>query len=327
MTEFELIDRFVRVLPQAGEGVVLGPGDDAALLRAPAGEDLAATVDAVVEGVHFDARFSAEDVGWKALAVNLSDVAAMGARPRWALVALALPRGTSTARVEGVARGLGACARRHGVAVVGGNVTRAAELAVTVTVVGSVRRGRALRRDGARPGDVVLVSGTVGDAALGVEPGAAAPLAARQRRPAPRLELGRALAGIASSAVDVSDGLVQDLGHVCAASGVAAEVRAGDLPLSPAYRAATRGRDAPWTPALAGGEDYELLVTVAPHRLAAALRAARRAGTPLTAIGEIRRARGGGVRVRAPDGAVLPPVRGHDHLAGGRSLGVPRGTP
>lgn len=316
--EFGLIRDFTRALPLAGEGVLLGPGDDAALLRPPPGEALVATVDAVEEGVHFDGRFTPADVGWKALAVNLSDLAAMGARPLWALVALGVPPGTPAARLAGVARGLGACARRHGIAVVGGNVTRAPGLSVTVTAVGAVAARRALRRDGARPGDVVLVSGALGEAALGLEPGAAPALARRQRRPSPRLALGRALAGLASAAVDVSDGLVQDLGHLCQASGVGASLRLAELPLSAAYRRATAGRADPWAPALSGGEDYELCVTVPLRRLPAALAAARAARTPLTAVGTVTRARG--VQVARPGGGHHPVTPGHDHLAAVRRL-------
>src|SRR5690242_7681015 len=137
MTEFELIDAFTRGAPARGEGVVVGIGDDAAVLAPPRGEALVMTVDAVVEGVHFDARFSPEDVGWKALAVNLSDLAAMGARPLWAIVCLALPP-AQVARASGIARGLGACARRHRIAIVGGNVTRASELSITITAIGAV---------------------------------------------------------------------------------------------------------------------------------------------------------------------------------------------
>lgn len=320
--EFELIRAFTRALPLAGEGVLLGPGDDAAVLRPPRGEELVATVDAVEEGVHFDARFTPADVGWKALAVNLSDLAAMGARPLWALVALGVPAGTAPARLAGVARGLGACARRFGIAVIGGNVTRAPALSLTVTVVGSARAGRALRRKGARPGDAVLVSGTLGEAALGLEPGAPAALARRQRRPEPRLALGRALAGLASAAIDVSDGLVQDLGHLCRASGVGASVRLAELPLSPAYRRATAGRPDPWAAALSGGEDYELCVTVPLGKVAAALAAARRAGTPLCVVGTVTRARG--VQVARPDGGHHPVTRGHDHLAAVRRVVIGR---
>jgi len=316
--EFELIAAFTSALPLTGEGVVLGPGDAAALLRPPRGEELVATVDAVEEGVHFDARFRPADVGWKALAVNLSDLAAMGARPLWALIALGVPPGCSPARLAGVARGLGACARRFGIAVAGGNVTRAPGLSLTVTVVGSVTRGKALRRAGAKPGDAVLVSGTLGEAALGLEPGAPASLARRQRRPEPRLALGRALVGLASSAIAVSDGLVQDLGHLCEASRVGASLRLAELPLSAAYRRRTAGRDDPWEQALSGGEDYELCVTVPGPKVRRALEAARAVGTPLCVVGTVTRARG--IQVAKPGGGHHPVTRGHDHLAQVRRL-------
>jgi thiamine-monophosphate kinase len=322
--EFELIREFTRALPLRGEGVLLGVGDDAAVLAPPPGEALVATVDAVVEGVHFDGRFTPEDVGWKALAVNLSDLAAMGARPLWALVALGFPRETPAARLLGVARGAGACARDHRIAVVGGNVSRASELSVTVTVVGAVPEGRALRRDGARPGDLLLVTGTLGDAALGLRPGAPAALARRQRRPTPRLPLGRALLGIARAAIDLSDGLVQDLGHLCEASRVGAELEAAALPLSDAYLRAQRGAPDPLAPALGDGEDYELLVAVPHARLREAHAAARATRTPLAVIGRV--VQGRGVRVLAPDGSDLPLPAGHDHLrAPGRALTSGRG--
>jgi thiamine-monophosphate kinase len=327
MNEFALIDLFTRPLPRRGEGTLLGVGDDAAALAPPPGEAVVATVDAVVEGVHFDARFPPEDVGWKALAVNLSDLAAMGARPLWALVALGVPRGAAERRMARIARGLGRCARRFGVSVVGGNVTRAAELSLTVTALGVAPPRRLLRRAGARVGDAVLVSGTLGDAALGLAPRAPAALLRRQRRPEPRVALGRALAGIATAAVDLSDGLVQDLGHLCRASGVGASVRIAELPLSPAYRRAAPRLPDPWGPALAGGEDYELCVTVAPRRLREALAAARRARTPLAVVGTI--VRGRAVEVVECGGGIHPPLRGHDHLArasrsltsGGKPLG------
>ena len=320
--EFELIDAFTSALPLAGEGVVLGPGDDAALLQPPPGEELVATVDAVEEGVHFDGRFTPADVGWKALAVNLSDLAAMGARPLWALVALGVPTGTPAARLAGVARGLGACARLHKVTVAGGNVTRAPGLALTVTVFGSVPTGTALRRDGARVGDAVMVSGSLGEAALGLERGAPARLVRRQRRPAPRLALGQALRGIASAAIDVSDGLVQDLGHLCKASSVGASLRIAELPLSAAYLKATAGRADPWAAALSGGEDYELCVTVPLTRVRDALAAAAQVGTPLSVVGTVTRQRG--VQVARPHGGHHPVARGHDHLAAVRRLAGPR---
>lgn len=310
--EFDLIDQFTRALPLAGRGVVLGPGDDAAVLRPAPGEDLVATVDAVVEGVHFDGRSTPADVGWKALAVNLSDLAAMGARPVAALVALALPRETEAARIRGVARGLGACARAFGTPVVGGNVTRAGALSLTVTVLGAVPQGRAVLREGARPGDLVAVTGTLGDAALGLARGAAAPLARRQRRPTPRVGAGLALAGLVRAAIDVSDGLVQDLGHLCTASRVGARIGLVDLPLSAAYRRAAVRLADPYAAALSGGEDYELVVAVPPSNLGAATAAAAAAGVRLTPIG--RFVRGRGVRVVGVRGEPLAVPAGHDHL-------------
>jgi thiamine-monophosphate kinase len=314
--EFELVERFTRALPLAGEGVVVGVGDDAAVLAPPPGEDLVATADAIVEGVHFDGRFSPEDVGWKALAVNLSDLAAMGARPLWALVCLALPAGRAAHEVVRIARGLGACARRHRIAIAGGNVTRASELSLTVTVIGAVPDGRATLRAGARPGDLVAVTGTLGDAALGRLPRAPAALAVRQRRPTPRLAAGRALAGLVRAAIDLSDGLVQDLGHLCDASGVGARIGVADLPRSPAYARAAARLAEPDQPALAGGEDYELLVAIPPAQHAAAEQAARRARTPLAVIG--RFVRGRGVRVVDARGEPVPIAEGGwDHLRAG----------
>ncbi len=312
MTEFDLIALFTRGAPRAGEGVRLGIGDDAALLRPPAGEDLVMTVDAVVEGVHFDGGFSPAEVGWKALAVNLSDLAAMGARPLWALCALATPP-DATRRLAGVGRGLARCARVHGIALVGGNVTRAESLSLTVTVVGAVQRGAGLRRSGGRAGDLLLVSGTLGDAALGLMDGATAPLLRRQRTPTPRLALGQALGGLARAGLDVSDGLLQDLGHLCAASGTGAVVRADLLPLS---RAARRAFPPPRVleAALGGGEDYELLVAVRPGDAARAEAVSRRVGVPLTRIGELVPGRS----VKVVDGAGRAhraARQGHDHLA------------
>jgi thiamine-monophosphate kinase len=311
-SEFDLIAAFTRALPLRGEGVVVGPGDDAAVLRPAPGEDLVATVDAVVEGVHFGPGFTPEDVGWKALAVNLSDLAAMGARPLHALVALTLPRGTPAATVKGIAAGLGACARAHRTAVVGGNVSRGRELSVTVTALGAVPEGRAVLRAGARPGDLIAVTGTLGDAALGLLPRAPRALVRRQRRPEPRLAAGRALAGVVRAAIDVSDGLAQDLGHLCRASGVGALVGRADLPLSPAYRRMTRRLPDPWAAALSGGEDYELVVAVPPAALPRARAAAARARTPLTVIG--RFVRGEGVRVVGARGEPVRVPGGHDHL-------------
>jgi thiamine-monophosphate kinase len=238
----------------------------------------------------------------------------MGARPLWALCALALPRDADLRRVARIGGGLARCARRYGVTLAGGNVTAARDLSLTVTVLGAVPPKAALLRSGARPGDLVAVSGTLGDAALGLKPGAPRSAALRQRRPEPRVALGEALRGLASACIDVSDGLLQDLGHVCAASGCGAEVELSALPLSRAYRAAAaRSRD-PWALAAAGGEDYELCAAIPPRRWARALAAAAASGTPLTAIG--RFVEGGEVRAVTPGGDRYRPARGgHDHLS------------
>ncbi len=317
--EFELISLFTRGMARRGEGVVVGIGDDAAVLRPPPGEDLVATVDAVVEGVHFDRSFTPEGVGWKSVAVNLSDLAAMGARPLWGLVALATPKAHDPALLARMGRGIASCARRHGLSVVGGNVTSASELSLTVTVVGAVRRGRALLRSGARPGDLLAVTGTLGDAALGLEKGASPALVRRQRRPSPRLKVGRALAGIARAAVDISDGLVQDLGHLCDASRLAAVVEVERLPLSASYRKAAKGRPDPFEAALSGGEDYELLFALPPRRVDAALAAARRARTPLTFVGRLKPGRGVEV-VNGGGERVAVRCSGYDHLAPAKRL-------
>jgi thiamine-monophosphate kinase len=202
--------------------------------------------------------------------------------------------------------------------VVGGNVTRAPGLALSVTVCGAVPAGTALRRAGARPGHAIMVSGTLGEAALGLRPGASARLTRRQRRPEPRLALGWALRGIASAAIDLSDGLVQDLGHLCLASGVGASLRLAELPLSPAYLRATAGLADPFAPALSGGEDYELCLTVPLGRVRQALAVARRVGTPLAVIGTVTRQPG--VQVARPHGGHHPVARGHDHLGTVRRL-------
>ena len=320
--EFQLIQRFTRPF-LAGEGVRAGIGDDAAVLRPPPGHDLVATVDAVVEGVHFDGTFSPEEVGWKALAVNLSDLAAMGARPLWALVALAAPSTADLRWLERVGRGIAGCARRHRTSVVGGNVTAASQTSLTVTVMGVVRRGRVLLRSGARQGDLLVVSGTLGDAALGLTPGAAPSLRDRQRRPRPRLALGQGAVGIARAAIDISDGLLQDLGHLCDASGTGARVEIDWLPLSRAYRKATKGRADPHEEALSGGEDYELLLAVPPARLQSLREVALRAGVAVAVIGEVESKPG--IRVVKGGGSPRRPGRaGHDHFRSGRVLGPGR---
>jgi thiamine-monophosphate kinase len=281
--EFSLIAQFLSRFPRAR--VPVGPGDDCAVL-APSRRPLCVTTDALVEGVHFTrAGFSPEDIGHKALAVNLSDLAAMGARPRWFLCALALPRDFPRRELLGLARGMSALARAHHIALVGGNFSAASELSLTLTAAGELH-GPPLTRAGGRPGDVLYVSGTLGEARLGLLQLQAgrrhSPAIRRQRRPVPRLALGRLAARFASAALDLSDGLAQDLGHLCAASRVGAELELERLPLSPAVKAALGPEGA-----LAGGEDYELLLAVPPARTSAFERACARAGERVTPIGRL----------------------------------------
>ena len=323
--EFQLIEAFVAAAA-ASPRAPAGPGDDAAVLP-PARGDTCVTVDAVVEGVHFRRRSSRlEDVGHKALAVNLSDLAAVGARPRWALVALGVPRGFRLADARRLGAAFGVLARATGTALVGGNVTGAPGLALTVTVGGEVMTGRALLRSGARPGDEVWVSGTLGDARLGLAlierprgpearrlrgaPRLSRAAIVRLQRPTPRLSLGRALVGVASACVDLSDGLVQDAGHVATASRVALHLDARSLPASAAVTAAWPDARSRARAMAAGGEDYELLFTAPASRSGAIARLGRRLALPLTRIGEVRRGRG--VHLQGA-GAVL--FRGFDHLA------------
>ena len=323
--EFQLIEAFVAAA-RASPRAPAGPGDDAAVLPREEGQ-ICVTVDAVVEGVHFRrATHRLEDVGHKALAVNLSDLAAMGARPRWALVALGVPRGFSLREARALGAGFGALARASGTALVGGNVTRAPGLALTVTVGGEVRRGGALLRSGARPGDVVWVSGTLGDARLGLAllqrpRGAEArrlrgrarlvrSAVERHRRPSARVELGTWLVGLASACIDLSDGLVQDAGHLASASRVALHLALDRLPWSPGLMAAFPEATARARFGAAGGEDYELLFTAPRNRRSAIERLGRRLRIRLTPIGEVRA--GSGVRL---SGAPVRGIHGFDHLA------------
>lgn len=318
--EFRLIDRIRERTALAREDVLLGIGDDAALLAVPAGQQLAAAIDTLVEGVHFPSGTAPADIGWKALAVNLSDLAAMGAAPAWALLTLTLPR-ADPSRVDGLAEGFAQLAREHAVALVGGDTTRG-PFSLGVAVHGFVPAGQALVRGGARAGDAVCVTGTLGDAGGGLRlvQGAASfdaanpahrALRARLDRPTPRVRAGLALRGRASACIDVSDGLLADLGHLCAASGVGAELDPGALPLSPALRevfdeAAAREL------ALSGGDDYELCFTVPAGALDATLAALAAAGERATRIGTVVAGDG----VRAAGGAPLAAARGGwDHFA------------
>lgn len=282
--EFSLIAR--HFAPLAGEGA-LGLTDDAALLTPPPGRDLVLSADAMVAGVHFLPGDPADLVARKLLRVNLSDLAAKGAVPLGYLLTLSAPRETPDSWFAAFAAGLAEDQRAFGVALLGGDTTSTSgPVSLSLTIIGHVAPGAMVRRDGARPGDGVWVTGTIGDGALGL---AAAQgrlsdpsgfLLDRYRLPRPRV--GLAIAGVASAGMDVSDGLVQDLGHICRASGVAAAIEAERVPLSEAARAA--GPD--WLETcLTSGDDYELLLAAPPEREGALRAEAARAGVPVTRIG------------------------------------------
>ncbi len=318
MGEFELIDRYFAQLGARRPDVSLGVGDDAALMNVPAGHELVACVDTLVAGQHFPHDSHADDIGWRALAVNLSDLAAMGATPAWATLALTMPA-LDEDWLEGFAAGLGAIATQHRVALVGGDTTRG-PLTISVSLMGLVPAGSALRRGGARAGDLIYVTGWPGDAAAGLAllqgrlQGAGADRGALElkfRRPEPRVAFGARLRGIASSCIDVSDGLAADLGRLVAASGVGAVVRAAELPLSRAlYALAGEARAREF--ALGGGDDYELLYTVPQTARNQLFQQAASAGAPAChCIGEV--VAGRGVRVLGERGE-LPLPRGWDHF-------------
>ncbi|WP_293369066.1 thiamine-phosphate kinase [Nevskia sp.] len=283
MDEFSLIRRYFAGLTEHAPGVRLGIGDDAAILIPPPGHELLMTSDTLVAGRHFPLHTVAYDIGWKALAVNLSDLAAMGAAPLWFLLALTLPS-PDERWLAGFADGLRELSEQHGIALVGGDTTRG-PLSITITAVGSAPAGTALRREGAKVGDVVCVTGTLGDAALALS-GRAPALQQRLDRPTPRIDAGLALRGIATAAIDLSDGLAGDLGHVLAASGMGAELDAETLPMSEAFALATESAER-LTLQAARGDDYELCVCLPSSRLREARAAVEATGTTLTAIGVI----------------------------------------
>lgn len=273
LSEFTLIDRYFAAQGLNRPDVALGIGDDCALLSPPAGQLLVVTLDTLVADVHFFAATDPKGLGHKVLAVNLSDLAAMGALPAWATLALTLPQ-IDEGWLEPFCQGLFGLAQRYNVQLVGGDTTHGPTTVISLQAHGFVPQGQALRRDGARPGDGIYVTGTPGDAGLAL---AAAYgqvtvvienrdyVQARLERPGPRIAQGLALRGIASAAIDISDGLAQDLGHILKRSGVGAHLDVGRLPLSPAL-CTTLEREAAWVMALTSGDDYELCFTAAPEQ-------------------------------------------------------------
>jgi len=316
--EFTAITRLSRVCASPGRAVRVGIGDDAAAFRPTPGALTLVTADSLVEGVHFDLAWTSwSDLGYKSLAASLSDIAAMGGVPRFYLVSLALPGDVKVEDVEDLYRGMEALGTRHGVRLIGGDTCASPGPAViSVTVLGEVGPMGVVRRKGARPGDHIYVTGTLGDSSAGLsllrtaqarrgatgangQDGAVAFLKGRHLRPTPRLKAGRLLSGIATSMIDISDGFSSDLGHILEQSRVGAEVRGGALPLSKEMAAVFGGDEAALF-ALHGGEDYELLFTARPAAKDTLKALARRAGTRFTLVGAITD--GAGAELVAGDG-------------------------
>lgn len=315
-SEFDLIARH---FTRPSRTAVLGVGDDAALLRPSAGLELAVSTDMLVAGTHFFPDADPEALGHKALAVNLSDMAAMGAMPRWALLSMALPNADET-WLAAFARGFLDLAETHGVELVGGDTTRG-PLNLSVTILGEVEAGRALRRDAAKPGDDVWVSGELGGAALGLrylrgeaaldDPVSARACLERLHRPQPRVALGRALIDLAHAAIDISDGLLADLGHILERSGVGAELHLPAIPAAPAL-AGHAGCIMECT--LSGGDDYELCFTAPESARVELLRAGLAAGVAVNRIGRVAREQG--LRLKDTTGQNWRPNQlGYDHFA------------
>lgn len=319
MDEFELIGRYFARAGAQRADVELGVGDDAALLRVPEGTELVAAVDTLVEGRHFPPGADARSIGHRALAVNLSDIAAMGAVPAWATLALTLPRADAE-WLDGFARGFGELAFAHGVSLVGGDTT-AGPLTISVQILGHVPRGSALRRAGGKAGDLLAVTGTLGDAGAGLalatgaletkDSAAARELELRFEYPIPRVDFGVAARGIASAAMDLSDGLVGDLPKLAAACGLGAAIEVDKLPMSRALRRVSDPKQSlAW--ALGAGDDYEILVAVPPERFGALAARADQLNLRLTPIGEL--SRGNAVTWTLRGAEFVPTVSGFDHF-------------
>jgi thiamine-monophosphate kinase len=318
ISEFEIIRRFFsRPAPSA----VLGVGDDCALMKPSPDMELAVTSDMLMAGRHFSPNDGPGTLGHKALAVNLSDLAAMGARPRWVTLALALPEADEK-WLSGFAGGFYGLAGKFGVELVGGDTTRGSVTTVCITAIGETPAGAAIRRSGARVGDEIWVSGRIGSAAaalahrqgrLDLEQLEAAAILPALYVPQPRIELGQALRGIATAAIDISDGLLADLGHILEPSGVGARLEFERLPLAEPV-ARRKAEPLLRTCILAGGDDYELCITAPPERHDDVLAAADSAGTAVAAVGVIT-AEAELVVLDAAGQTIITESRGFDHFA------------
>lgn len=335
--EFGLIDRIASLLPASDKGIVVGIGDDTAALRVRGDRLLLVTCDIQLEGRHFlREKIAPQQLGRKAMAINLSDIASMGGLPRYALVSLGLPKDLEVAWVDGLYEGLKEEGARFGTHIVGGNITSSPLILVDITLFGEVEEEFLLRRSGAQVGDRLLVTGTLGASATGLAwllqgdkaidvdatmQREVARVVAAHLTPTPRVKEGRAIAttGLATAMIDLSDGLASDVAHICERSNVGVRVEAARLPISPATRSVAQalGQD-PLSLALFGGEDYELLLTAPPDRVEGLASTVWQAtGTPLTEIGEIIPAKEGRTLVLA-DGRRMPlEPGGWDHFRKG----------
>ena len=312
MNEFGLIEQIRLQTSVPAPGVKLGIGDDAAVLEIPAGNHLVAATDTLNAGVHFPVDTSPFNIGYKCLAVNLSDLAAMGATPHWALLSLSLPQADAD-WLQSFTAGFISLAQPFNVALVGGDTT-SGPLSVSVTALGSVEPGEQLQRDGAHPGDLIVVSGTVGGAARVLDLLRETLTESDQNlldRPQPRVLLGQALVGHASACIDISDGLLADLGHLLNASGCAARLTLDTLPVPDIL--AGLGDEQRWSYQLAGGDDYELLFTLPGSQEALLETWSKDLDMTLSVIGAIEE--GEGIRCLAPDGSEFHPRKtGFDHF-------------
>ncbi len=293
MDEFSLISTYFKPLARGFPGS-LNLGDDAAIISVPAGSELVVTKDAVSVGVHFIGNEDARLIAKKSLRVNLSDLAAMGATPLCYFLAMMLPKGTTEDWLKRFAEGLAEDQNEFHIHLAGGDtISTQGTLSFSVTAIGTVPAGKALRRSGAKMGDTIYVSGTLGDSALGLQllrhPGVGRDpyLINRYYLPQPRISLGQKLISIAHACMDISDGLVQDLGHICKISGVGATINRDKLPLSKSVRKCIEGDEEFWDCALSGGDDYELLFTAPPEKEPTIKALAEDLKLPLTAIGKI----------------------------------------
>ena len=320
LSEFDIIDRYFKRRATPRADVALGIGDDAALLQVPADRQLVVAMDTLVAGRHFPPQTAAFDIGWKALAVNLSDLAAMGASPAWATLSLTLPE-ADEAWLAAFADGFFQLAGRYRIELVGGDTTRG-PLSVTVQVHGLVEPGKALRRTAAREGQKLFVTGTPGDAARALQllqagEDTPADLLQRLNRPEPRVDFGMALAGTGAAAIDISDGLLADLGHILDASQCGATVWIDQLPRSPGLES-IKGDEA-LACQLYGGDDYELCFSLDAARAGLLERLAQQQQLSVTGIGVIERQ--AGIRCKRDDGSLYTPQgSGFDHFPVGAAF-------